>query len=138
MEASCRNSTHLPRTNSPITLGTRWMVSIGGSRGAGHDHPLCPRLSETPPRSFFYGLNPATEAPATARRSRHEILVRGKEREQKEAREPPSRDVGLIRPPPGAARSSIRNPLSSRPLFPDGFSRAFRRWDRIRGPNLDG
>lgn len=70
----------------------------------------------------------------TARRSRHEIPTweGEREREQKEAREPPSRDVGLIRPPPGAARSSIRNPLSSRPLFPDGFSRAFRRrGDRI-------
>lgn len=89
------------------------------------------------PVFLFRSKSGHREAPATTRRSRHEILVRerrkGRRKTKRRLCKPPSRDVRLIRRPLGA-RPSIRNPLSSRPLFPDGFSRAFRRRDRIRGP----
>lgn len=136
-EASCRNSARLPRssTNSPgytITLGTRidrW-IEGGRSRSSSLSSPFRNSSSLLLLRSKS-GHGGACDRSQKSPRDTH-VRGREREREQKEAREPPSRDVGLIRPPPGAARSSIRNPLSSRPLFLDGFSRAFRRCgDRI-------
>lgn len=140
--ASCRNSARLPRssTNSPgytITLGNgidRW-IEGGRSRSSSLSSPF--RNSS----SVFLLRSKSGHGGACDRSQKSPRDTRERERERERAKGSTRATFSRCWPYKvsslGAARSSIRNPLSSRPLFPDGFSRAFRRRDRIRGPKLD-